>query len=247
MSEDGRTIAFRETLSGGGDRCGVYVTSVEGSEPVRLGDGWACDLSPDGKWVMTLDMNDPARIALLPTKAGRRRIVETGDLRPGLGRFITNERVLFYATGPDGARRLYTARCDSSDLELITEEPCDGGVPSADGSHLALVMSDRRTYLFDLKSGHAALVPGLEPDERPIQWSDDGHVLYVGRSGELPAKVHRVDIETGERSLWKTLMPADATGVTNISQVVVTRNGLYYAYTCARKSSSELYVVEGVL
>jgi len=247
MSEDGRIIAFKETLSGGGDRFGAYVTSLDGSDPVRLGDGWAWDLSPDGKWVMTLDMNDPAKIALLPTRAGRPRIVETGDLRPGRGRFVTNDRVVFYATGLDGVRRLYTAKSDSSDLRLITEEPCNECVPSPDGSHLALVMSDRRTYVLPLDGGDAALVRGLEPDELPIQWSDDGSLLYVWRLGELPAKIHRVHIETGERSLWKTLMPDDAIGVTNIGQVVVTRNGLYYAYTCARTISSELYVVEGLL
>jgi len=94
--------------------------------------------------------------------------------------------------------------------------------------------------------GDAALVRGLEPDERPIQWSHDGRLLYVRRMGELPANVHRVNIATGERELWKTLMPADPTGVTNIGSIVLTRNGLYYGYSCTRVVSSELYVAEGI-
>jgi Tol biopolymer transport system component len=247
ISDDGRTIAFREVESGGGDRFGTYVTSLDGSQPIRLGDGWAWDLSPDGRWVMTLDMNEPARIVLLPTRAGRPQVVQTGECQPGRGGFITNDRLLFYGTGPDGVRHLYTVRTDSSDLRLVTSDPSDGGVASASGSHLALVMNDRRTYILPLDGGNPALVRGVERDERPIQWSDDGRLLYVRRIGELPAKIYRVNVETGERELWKTLMPADPVGVSSIDSIVVTRNGLYYGYSCHRVSSSELYVVDGLL
>ena len=100
LSEDGTTVAFREMRGGGGPRGGVYLRKADGaSQPVWLGEGYTCDMSPDGKWVMTLDMGDPPGIVLLPTGAGRPKRVPTGGLHPWEGGFLGNERIYFDASG----------------------------------------------------------------------------------------------------------------------------------------------------
>ena len=42
-------------------------------------------------------------------------------------------------------------------------------------------------------------------------------------------------------------MPPDGVGVIGIPNLVLTRDGRFYAYTCARIVSSELLVADGLL
>ena len=73
----------------------------------------------------------------------------------------------------------------------------------------------------------------------------DGHSLYVYRFGELPAKVFRLEIKTGQKMLWKQLMPMDPAGVNIISPILVTPDGKSYVYG-HRRLLSDLYLVEGL-
>jgi hypothetical protein len=67
----------------------------------------------------------------------------------------------------------------------------------------------------------------------------------VFRRGELPAKIVRVDVGAGRRTSWKELAPRDNAGVGGLLNVVITPDGLSYAYSYLRVLS-DLYVVEGV-
>ena len=49
LSDDGRTVLFSESGEGGGPGYSVYVRGTDGSPAVRLGEGPAVSLSPDGK------------------------------------------------------------------------------------------------------------------------------------------------------------------------------------------------------
>jgi len=90
------------------------------------------------------------------------------------------------------------------------------------------------------------MVPGLEPGEQPAGWSADGRSLYVYRPDtETPTKVYLVDVATGQRKLWKEIMPADPAGTYGISGLVVTPDGKSYAYDLWR-ILSDLYIVEGL-
>ena len=83
------------------------------------------------------------------------------------------------------------------------------------------------------------------PGERLAGWSGDGLFLYVHRLGELPANVFRVEIATGKRELWRTLMSADSAGISSITRVCPTPDGKSYACTYFR-NLSDLYLVEGM-
>ena len=55
----------------------------------------------------------------------------------------------------------------------------------------------------------------------------------------------RLDIATGKRELWKELLPADASGVTEVTAPLPTPDGKYYVYTYIRRLS-DLYVAQGL-
>ena len=52
LSEDGRTLLFQEWGDGGGTAGSVYLRRMDGSPPLRLGEGFGLSLSPDGQWVV---------------------------------------------------------------------------------------------------------------------------------------------------------------------------------------------------
>ena len=71
ISPDGQTVLFNE--GGGEARAGVYLRRMDGSPAVRLGDGGALALSPDGKWALCRRGDDTI---LLPTGAGLPRVLK---------------------------------------------------------------------------------------------------------------------------------------------------------------------------
>ena len=70
ITGDGKTLLLTEWGDGGGESWSVYLRHADGSRAVRLGDGQAFDLSPDGKWVLTMLRGQPGSLVLLPTGPG---------------------------------------------------------------------------------------------------------------------------------------------------------------------------------
>jgi hypothetical protein len=67
----------------------------------------------------------------------------------------------------------------------------------------------------------------------------------VARPNEVPTKVHRVDMTTGQRALWKELVPPDPAGVLTMGPILMTPDGKSYVYSY-RRTLDELFLVEGL-
>ena len=80
ISADGSTVLFSETSEGGGPGGSVYLRKTEGSPAVRLGEGMAAALSPEGRWAATIPRNAPTQLVLLPTGVGEARSLGTRGL-----------------------------------------------------------------------------------------------------------------------------------------------------------------------
>jgi hypothetical protein len=104
---------------------------------------------------------------------------------------------------------------------------------------------DRLFYGYPLEGGDPEYVPGLVAEDRPIRFSPDGRALYAYRRGELPARVIRLDLETGEKTTSHELMPADPAGVVEVVSVVLTPDVTSYAFSYHR-ILSDLFLVEGL-
>jgi len=110
-------------------------------------------------------------------------------------------------------------------------------VLSPNGDQVAAVGPDHKLYLFRIGRGEPAPVSGAEPDEGPTGWSADGRALYVFRFGQIPARVFQLDLSTGQRKLWKELLPADAAGIDTIRGIMLTRDAKAYVYGYVRTLS----------
>jgi outer membrane protein assembly factor BamB len=99
--------------------------------------------------------------------------------------------------------------------------------------------------LYPGEPGEPRPAPGFQPGEIPVRWTGDGAAVWVFRPNEVPAKVYRVDMTTGDRSLWKELTPPDPAGVLLIGPILMTADGKSYVYSY-RRTLDELFLVEGL-
>ena len=249
ISPDGRQILFDESGEGGGARHAVYVRRTDGSPAVHLGEGWAGNFSPDGRWVASQSMPpEGRRITLLPTKAGEPRDLPKDDLRVHRAWWLPDGmRILAAANAPGEGLRLFVQSLEGQPPRPITGEGIGMGFfpVSPDARVAAAQGPDGLFYGFPIEGGDPEFLPGLAAEDRPIRFSPDGKFLYAYRRGELPAHVIRLDLATGEKHASQELMPPDAAGVVEIVSVVLTPDVASYAYSYHR-ILSDLFLVEGL-
>jgi len=256
LTADGKTLLFDEEGGGGaldysksgGFTYAVYIRKTDGSPAVLLGEGGAVALSPDGKWAITQSQGSPSRLKLLPTGAGQARELANNDLNHSWARwFPDGKHILFSGNEPGQGVRLYTYDLATDKSQPISQPGVNGTafVISQDSKLIAGIGPDHKGYLYPISGGDPTPIRGLNPGEQPITFSSDGQSLYIYQPGELPARVDRLDLRTGQRTLWKQLMPTDPAGVENIGPILMTPD----AKTCVfgyHRMLADLYLVEGL-
>jgi eukaryotic-like serine/threonine-protein kinase len=248
LSEDSKTLLFREEGEAGGPSYAVYLRKTDGSPAVRLGDGQSLALSPDGKWALSSRGDNQTDLFLLPTGPGEPKQLDGhGIIHSKAQWFPDATRVLLSGTETNHGVRLYVQDISTNKIEAISPEGTNAlsFALSPDGQFVAAVGPDEKGYLFPVAKGEPKPIPGLLPGEAPVAWSADGRSLYIYRGGELPAKIFRLDIASGSRTLWKQLMPPDPAGVEYVGPILPSPDGTAYAYGY-RRLLSDLYLVEGL-
>jgi eukaryotic-like serine/threonine-protein kinase len=248
LSDDGKTLLFREEGEAGGPSYAVYLRKTDGSPAVRLGDGQSLALSPDGKWALSSRGDNQTDLFLLPTGPGEPKQLDGHGIVHSAARwFPDGTRVLLSGVESNHGARLYVQDVLTNKIQAISPEGVNvlSFALSPDGQQVAAVGPDGKGYFFPVASGEPKPISGLLLGEAPVAWSDDGGFLYIYRSGELPAKAYRLEIATGRRTLWKQLMPPDPAGVEYVGPVLPAPDGKAYAYGY-RRLLSDLYLVEGL-
>ena len=248
LSADGKLFLFDEEGAGGGAGYSVYLRKTAEDSAVRLGDGNAVSLSPDGKWVLALNISSPSQLVLLPSGAGEAQQITHDSLYHAWASWLPDSKGIVFSAKQEGhGARIYLQKSITDQAVPISPEGIDPllMVLSPDGAQVATVGADGLGYLYSLTGGPAKTVPGFMPGEQPLQWSADGKSLYLYRPGEFPAKVTRLDLATGKRTLWRSLAPADPAGVSQIGPIVMTPDASSYIYGYHR-TLSDLYLVVGL-
>jgi eukaryotic-like serine/threonine-protein kinase len=251
MSADGRLLLFDEEGEAGGANYTVYLRKSDHSPVVRLGEGNALALSPDGKWAVSILPLPNSPIRLLPTGTGDHRELALPGLSAEQGAtwFADSKRILFAASEPGKGVRLFVQDIDGGKPRPVTPEGISTALPgfavSPDGKSVAAVGPDQKGAVYPVDGGEPRVISALLPGEFPLRYTPDGRAIYVWKRGDLPARISRLDLESGRREVWKDLLPADPAGVERISNVLVTPDGKGYAY-CYARLLSDLFVVEGL-
>jgi len=256
LSVDGKTLLFDEEGGGGsldysksgGLSYAVYVRKTDGSPAVLLGEGGAVSLSPDGKWVVAQTQASPSQLKLLTTGAGEAKSLTNDNINHAWAHwFPDGKRILFTGNEPDKGVRLYVLDVASGKSQPISAEGVNGTafIISPDSQWVAGIGPDQKGYLYPTAGGDPRPIPGFNSGELPITFSSDSHSLYLYQPGELPARVDRLDLQTGKRTLWRELVPSDPAGVETIGPIMITPD----AKTCIfgyHRMLADLYLVEGL-
>ena len=251
MSADGKLLLFDEEGEAGGASYTVYLRKSDHSPVVRLGEGNALALSPDGKWALSILPLPNSPIRLLPTGTGDRRELNLPGLSAEQGAtwFADSKRILYAASEVGKGVRLFVQEIEGGKPRPVTPEGIATALPgfavSPDGRFVAAVGPDQKGAVYPVDGGEPRPIPALLPGEFPLRYTADGRSIYVWKRGDLPARISRLDLESGRREVWKDLLPADPAGVERISNVLVTPDGKGYAY-CYARLLSDLFVVEGL-
>jgi dipeptidyl aminopeptidase/acylaminoacyl peptidase len=247
LSSDGRTLLLTEQQEGAGPVPVIYLRNTNGAPAVRLGEGFGLALSPDAKWVLT-GMLRPSHLSLLPTGPGEAKNLDAdGLLEFPWGAFTPDGgRVVFSASGKDDQSRLYVQEVAGGKPRAISEagarlQPASSPV-SPDGRRF-FALKAGKVVIFSIDGGEPRPIPGLPPGDIPMQWSLDGRSLYVYvYRRESPVKVWLVDVDTGEKRLWKEIAVETPGGALRLR---ITPDGKSYVYRTIRVFSA-LYLVEGL-
>jgi len=249
ITPDGNFITLTESGEGGGQNYSAYIRKTDGTAAVRLGDGTAGMLSPDGAWMISIlhPAADP-QLVLLPTSVGEPRVLSKEGLAPTDADWLPDgKRILFSATEPGRGMRLYIRDLAGGKPRLLTPEGYFAyrGTISPDSKAVVVRGPDRRIYLYPIEGGEPTALPGLTVEDVPLRFAPDGRTLFLQRRGDLPSGIYRYDPSSGRRELWKQLMPSDAAGLSAINRVVITPDGSAYADSYLR-TLSFLQLVEGM-
>ena len=116
---------------------------------------------------------------------------------------------------------------------------------SPDGSLLLTRAPGQLFQITPLDGGPTVPIRGLQPNERPLRWTADGRSLFIGTQRGFPARVWRLDLETGRRDLWKEFTPGDPAGITFVQPVSISADGntILFSYS---HNLADLYVAEGL-
>ena len=253
ISDDGTEILVQALGQSGGAAGSIYLRRTDGSPEVRLGDGVAFLLSPDGKWLSGYTSRESATrtFMLMPTGPGETVLVQGPNLPPGAlvaGWLEGEDNYLVEGRSVNGKGHQFFAwnkRADS--LKPVTPPNAPDRIP--------LISPDRRSFLlpcnpgplciYSVSGGDPKPAAGLTPHDLPVGWSADGKSIFVmaHHNDNRMLPIFLVDLATGKRTPWKEIKPAIPVDQVTIPRITPDGRAYAYNYTYVR---SELYIGEGV-
>jgi Tol biopolymer transport system component len=252
ISADGRTILFDESGEGGGAGYSVYLRKTDRSPAIRLGDGEAGALSPDGRWAAIKAHDTLNQALVVPTGPGERVPLKNpaGLEYHRAAWFPDSRRLVFSGNEPGRPPRLYIQNpfSDAPPSPITQEGQVSGNerpVVSPDGAEVADVGADGTVAVFPVSGGPPRPLSGIEPRIHLIGWSRDGRALYYYTSRMSTFRIYRYDLSGRHSTLWKEITPADPAGLMAMPRFRIADDEKSYAYSYYR-DLSDLYLAEGL-
>ncbi len=254
ISPKGDTVLFYESGEGGGPEYATFLRKTDGSAPVRLGAGRALDLSPDGRFVMSVDIRNAAGLDLTPTGPGEIRHVRIPGIAAHEDAGFLADSTRIFVTGRDAAGKRATWLTDVQGREPRLLPLPDGRILrqntfSPDGSRFVASCPEDAGYggscFYDTALGKPTPVPGAQKQWIAISVDAQGRLYYRDRAMDKAESLLRLEPKTGKATTLAELAPRDRAGVFGVLDVNVAADGEAWAYTFQRRLS-DLHVVTGL-
>ena len=249
ISPDVKSILFDDASEVTGQGYAVIMRKVDGTLPVRLGEGSSGSFSPDGKWAASISTTQAAQINLLPIGPGQLHSINvTGvtHVHNGWARYLSDgQRLTVNGDETGHAARCYVVDLSSGKAMPATPEGFSCGPSSPDGRAVVGKGSNGLNLIYFLDGRSPQAIPAINPRFNPLQWSNNGSLLYGSHAGEFPSHVYEVEIKTGKETQVQELKPGVPAGVVTVAPIVISRDGAHFAYSY-NQTLSTLYVISGL-
>jgi dipeptidyl aminopeptidase/acylaminoacyl peptidase len=249
LSRDGTRLLFGDGTAG--KNYGVVWRPTDGAPIVRLGEGTPFGWSPDEQWVLALIFSPP-QLLLYPVGAGEPIRLKRGAIAEyqGAAWFPDGKSVLIVGHEAGKPTRTFRQEIPAGDAKPILEEGVIAAAVTPDGQTVLALDRERKWRWYPVNGGPSRLAAGMtaldrtsgDPDTIVLGWSPDGKEVFVRGGSDVPARVDRLDILSGRRTLLAEIGPADRTGLFSFTPTNVTKNGKQYGYGYAKRLST-LFVV----
>ncbi len=217
LSRDGTLLALTDQSEYVENNDSVYIRRTDNSPAVRLGEGYADDISPDNQWMIAEDLK--GGIVLLPVGAGQSRAFHWGGINVSRAVFLPDSQKILLAARMASQGRLYVTDLLGSPPKPLTgdfsSKSFDFLSVSPDGKWFAY-QRNREWVVQSLETGIAHPIPAIGPGEYVVRWSPDPKMVFVVREGQNQLLLYRLDLDSGKRELWQTLRPAFQAGLVSM-------------------------------
>lgn len=249
ISRDGQSVLFEDASEAAGPNYVVAIRKRDGSPPIQLGEGSAGGLSPDGQSAIAIILGSPGSVVLYPVGPGEPRTIPITGLERinnGVSHFLADgKRITINGNEPGHGVRCYVVDIADGKMKAVTPEGITGGLVSSDNQYIITTDDGSSPVLYPIAGGPPRSIPNLDSDFTPLQWSDDGPAFYGYLRDELPARIYRVNVISGAKTLIQELQPDISAGLIAVKPIVVNHDASRFAYSYYHVRST-LYVISGL-
>jgi Tol biopolymer transport system component len=249
LSQDGNILLFSQYGEAGGQGYSVYMQKGRDAAPIRLGEGDAMALSPDGNYALALLYAEPQRLAIYQYEAATPRLLAPAALnyQPRGQWFPDSRRILFEASEARRPTRIWMQETPSGAPKAVTPEgvELEGAGLNPDGTLVAARCADGVVRLFPISGGDPVDVHGLKPGDRIVRWRPDGRKLVVMATVEGSVRLDDIDVQSGMRMPGKDLIQPPMPNVVAFTQMLVSFDSQTIVYGAEARVRT-LRIAEGL-
>ncbi|MCI0442333.1 WD40 repeat domain-containing serine/threonine protein kinase [bacterium] len=250
FSSDGKMLLIHERGEGSESPLGtMYIRNVDGSAGVRLAAGSPFCFSADNLFI--LGFSGTTKVLIVPVGVGKAQSFDYPQFKD-----LVTAGFL-----PDGKKFVFLGVDKEGHTETFLQD-ISGGKPKSlgikdlypMGSYELLSPDGRLLFgrdaagtikIYGLDGTAPIPISGMEQNEIPVQWNRTSDAIFVFNNQALPAKIYRIGIPEGRRTLFKEIMPPDRAGVRSIRSISISPDEKSYAYTYTRRYAT-LYLIDGI-
>lgn len=244
MSEDGKSVLFDESGSGGGAGYSVFIEHTGSDTPKRIGEGRAMDMSSDGRWVLAQDAHDETKLMLISADGSTHQPVQGGGITYRWVRFLPGaQSILLSGAYPNQPPRLYKQQLpDGLVVPTFPEAAPDSFVISPDGKMAAAFEPTNRIVLFDLVRSRKRVLQVVKPIY-PVAFNRSGELL-TSRMQDRSIVLELLNPRNGQVAPYRRIEMPEAPGI--VENLPVCVSGDFRSYVYSRlQSLSTLFAVSG--
>jgi eukaryotic-like serine/threonine-protein kinase len=241
LSKDADLVVFTEASPTVGSQGGaVCVRKTSGSPVVRLCFGVNYWISPNGDWVLTLNLASPQTLALQPIGAGEPKPLSRGLIETYYGAwwFPDGDSILIMGQQPGRPFRLYVQDLVGGAPRALTDEGSLQPAIAPDGAWVLAKKGPTGYWRYRFDGTPPEHMRSLTSQDVLLPKAVDESSVLVGSRGVLPYRVQVVNLTNGHRRPFLEVSPADQTGLISCRITDFSGDFKSYAYEAGWTLSS---------